>query len=91
MAPIEEQSYVSSQPIQLLTWINSAGILILIGWAMTLSYTAGQKAQQIDENTRMMQQIDRDGTMGTAARLDSIDNRLKRMEDILIEGRLKRP
>ena len=39
-----------------------------------------------ENNTKVIQQIDHEGTSGTSARLDSIDRRLSRIEDWIDRG-----
>ena len=65
-------------------FINSGVVMSLVVYVIMLSYTAGQRARQMDINTEVIQNINKYGSPGLSDKMDSIN---KRMDMVMSQQR----
>jgi hypothetical protein len=67
----------------MMSVLNSAGFLVLLGWMVKLSFSAGERSSQIDVDTAMIQSINQNGTMGTRQAIQDISSQFRDVQDTL--------
>jgi hypothetical protein len=67
------------------TWLLSLSgvVLMLLGWTASISFSAGERSRQLDINTTKIEEVDRNGTSGTKAKLEDLTKSVDRMSDTI--------
>jgi hypothetical protein len=73
------------KPVQLILLIHSIGLFSLFGWLFMVSYYLGERANQMDVNTKNIEELQRYGSNGVQVRLKGVEDRLERIENLLLE------